>query len=55
MRFCFIIEERYRNKPITQEIGHVFHLHLYGVDLLMTERGQMVVDINSIFITNTRN
>lgn len=29
------------------EIGRVFNLHLYGVDLLMTERGPMVVDINS--------
>ncbi len=32
---------------VIQEIGRVFHLHLYGVDLLMTERGPMVVDINS--------
>ncbi|GAC1426038.1 MAG: hypothetical protein PVS3B3_28320 [Ktedonobacteraceae bacterium] len=32
---------------IILEIGRVFHLHLYGVDLLMTEQGPMVVDINS--------
>ncbi len=32
---------------IIREIGHVFHLHLYGVDLLMTAQGPMVVDINS--------
>ncbi len=32
---------------IILEIGRVFHLHLYGVDFLMTERGPMVVDINS--------
>ena len=32
---------------IIREIGRVFHLHLYGVDLLMTEQGPMVVDINS--------
>ncbi len=32
---------------IIQEIGHAFNLRLYGVDLLMTERGPMIVDINS--------
>ncbi len=32
---------------VIQEIGRVFHLHLYGVDLLITEQGPMVVDINS--------
>lgn len=32
---------------IMQEIGRVFNLRLYGVDLLMTERGPMIVDINS--------
>ena len=28
-------------------IGRVFNLHLYGIDLLMTERGLLVVDVNS--------
>jgi ribosomal protein S6--L-glutamate ligase len=32
---------------ITREIGRVFHLRLYGVDLLLTERGPMIVDVNS--------
>lgn len=32
---------------IILEIGRVFDLRLYGVDLLMTERGPIVVDINS--------
>ena len=32
---------------IMQEIGRAFNLRLYGVDLLMTERGPMIVDINS--------
>lgn len=32
---------------ITLEIGRVFNLRLYGVDLLMTERGPMIVDVNS--------
>lgn len=32
---------------ITREIGRVFNLQLYGVDLLMTERGPIVVDVNS--------
>jgi ribosomal protein S6--L-glutamate ligase len=32
---------------ITREIGRVFNLRLYGVDLLMTERGPMIVDVNS--------
>ena len=32
---------------IIQESGRVFNLRLYGVDLLMTERGPMIVDINS--------
>jgi ribosomal protein S6--L-glutamate ligase len=32
---------------IIQGIGRVFDLRLYGVDLLMTERGPMIVDVNS--------
>lgn len=32
---------------ITREIGRVFNLQLYGVDLLVTERGPIVVDVNS--------
>ena len=32
---------------ITLEIGRVFNLRLYGVDLLMTEQGPIIVDINS--------
>jgi ribosomal protein S6--L-glutamate ligase len=32
---------------ITREIGRVFALRLYGVDLLVTERGPMIVDVNS--------
>lgn len=32
---------------ITLEIGRVFDLRLYGVDLLMTEKGPIIVDVNS--------
>ena len=32
---------------IIVEIGRVFNLRLYGVDLIMTERGLVVVDINA--------
>lgn len=32
---------------ITLEIGRVFNLHLYGVDLLITEHGPIIVDVNS--------
>lgn len=32
---------------IIVEIGRVFHLRLYGVDMLMTEHGPIVVDINA--------
>jgi len=32
---------------ITREIGRVFNLRLYGVDLLMTEKGPIIVDVNS--------
>ena len=32
---------------ITLEIGRAFQLSLYGVDLLMTERGPIIVDVNS--------
>jgi len=32
---------------ITHEIGRVFQLRLYGVDLLLTERGPIIVDVNS--------
>jgi len=34
-------------RSITLEIGRVFGLRLYGVDLLMTEQGPVVVDVNS--------
>src|SRR5260370_35823620 len=32
---------------ITLEIGRVFNMRLYGVDLLITERGPIIVDVNS--------
>jgi ribosomal protein S6--L-glutamate ligase len=32
---------------ITLEIGRVFGLRLYGLDLLLTERGPVVVDVNA--------
>src|SRR5579863_8853272 len=32
---------------ITHEIGRVFNLRLYGVDLLVTKNGPMIVDVNS--------
>jgi ribosomal protein S6--L-glutamate ligase len=32
---------------ITREIGRVFNLRLYGVDLLITEHGPIIVDVNS--------
>ncbi|MBV9231746.1 MAG: alpha-L-glutamate ligase [Chloroflexi bacterium] len=32
---------------ITLEIGRVFNLRLYGVDLLITEHGPIIVDVNS--------
>jgi ribosomal protein S6--L-glutamate ligase len=32
---------------ITLEIGRVFNLRLYGVDLLVTKNGPMIVDVNS--------
>ncbi len=32
---------------IALEIGRVFNMRLYGVDLLITERGPMIVDVNS--------
>ena len=32
---------------MTLEVGRVFGLRLYGVDLLMTEQGPIVVDVNS--------
>ncbi|MHB8597142.1 MAG: ATP-grasp domain-containing protein [Ktedonobacteraceae bacterium] len=32
---------------ITLEIGRAFHLRLYGVDLLISERGPIIVDVNS--------
>ena len=34
-------------KHITLAIGHVFDLRLYGVDLLMSEHGPIIVDVNS--------
>jgi ribosomal protein S6--L-glutamate ligase len=32
---------------ITQAIGRAFDLHLYGVDLLMTDQGPVIIDVNS--------
>jgi ribosomal protein S6--L-glutamate ligase len=32
---------------ITHEIGRIFNLRLYGVDLLVTNKGPMIVDVNS--------
>ena len=32
---------------IALEIGRVFNLRLYGVDLLVTSNGPMIVDVNS--------
>jgi len=32
---------------ITREIGRIFNLRLYGVDLLITARGPVIVDVNS--------
>jgi ribosomal protein S6--L-glutamate ligase len=32
---------------IAQEIGRVFNLRLYGIDLLMTDKGPIIVDVNS--------
>src|ERR1700694_4959674 len=32
---------------ITLEIGRIFNLRLYGVDLLVTKNGPMIVDVNS--------
>lgn len=32
---------------IALEIGRVFNMRLYGVDLLITKRGPMIVDVNS--------
>ena len=32
---------------IALAIGHAFNLRLYGVDLLLTERGPMIVDVNA--------
>ena len=34
-------------RAITLEIGRVFDLSLYGVDLIMTEQGPIIVDVNS--------
>jgi ribosomal protein S6--L-glutamate ligase len=31
---------------IAKEIGHVFNMRLYGIDLLMTEHGPIIVDVN---------
>ena len=31
---------------IAKEIGRVFNMRLYGIDLLMTERGPIIVDVN---------
>jgi len=32
---------------IAREIGRVFNLRLYGIDLLITEKGPIIVDVNS--------
>ncbi len=34
-------------REIAHEVGHVFGLQLYGVDLLETERGAVVLDVNA--------
>ncbi len=34
-------------KRIVLEVGRVFDLRLYGVDLLQTERGPLVIDVNA--------
>lgn len=34
-------------RHIALEIGRVFNLRLYGLDLVVTERGPMVIDVNS--------
>ncbi len=34
-------------ESITREIGRVFDLRLYGVDLLLTEQGPVIVDVNA--------
>lgn len=34
-------------KRITLAIGRIFDLRLYGVDLIMSERGPVIVDVNS--------
>jgi ribosomal protein S6--L-glutamate ligase len=31
---------------IAMEIGRIFNMRLYGVDLLITEQGPMIVDVN---------
>ena len=31
---------------IANEIGHVFNMRLYGIDLLLTEHGPIIVDVN---------
>ena len=31
---------------IAKEIGRVFNMRLFGIDLLMTERGPIIVDVN---------
>jgi ribosomal protein S6--L-glutamate ligase len=31
---------------IAKEIGRVFNMRLYGIDLLMTEKGPVIVDVN---------
>ena len=39
------IPEQWRH--IVLEIGHVFDLRLYGVDLLLTEQEPMIIDVNA--------
>ena len=34
-------------RSIAVEIGRVFNLRLYGMDLIMTEQGPLIVDVNS--------
>jgi len=34
-------------RVITLEIGRVFNLRLYGVDLFVAEQGPIIVDVNS--------
>ncbi len=34
-------------RDLALEIGHTFKMPLYGVDLLITEKGPLIVDVNA--------